>query len=59
MSQIPVGAEYYNTYTYYKEGDFYAKYWANGKWNESASMTNLKLRQTGVNINQVINARVK
>ena len=59
MSQIPDGATRYHTHTYYKKGHFYAKYWANGKWNESASMTNLKLMQTGVNINQVINARVK
>ena len=59
MSQIPVGAEYYHTHTYYKKGDFYSQYWANGKWNDSARITNLKLMQIGVNINQVINARVK
>tara|TARA_R110000765_G_scaffold165904_2_gene270865 strand:+ start:251 stop:430 length:180 start_codon:yes stop_codon:yes gene_type:complete len=59
MSQIPDGATRYHTPFHYKKGDFYAQYWVNGKWKESASMTNLKLMQTGVSINQVINARVK
>ncbi len=59
MSQIPRGATHYYTHTYYKKGDFYSQYWANGKWNDSARITNLKLMQIGVNINQVINARVK
>mgnify|MGYP003632002112 FL=1 len=56
MSQIPVGATHYCAPTYYRKGDFYSQYWANGKWNDSASITNLKLMQTDVNINQLINA---
>lgn len=43
MNNIPPGAEYYYQHTYYKFGDMYALYFANGSWRQSASVTNEEL----------------
>ena len=50
MNHIPDGAEYYYNDTYYKRGNYYAKYWAREMWNESAKMTNVNLMKVGFKV---------
>ena len=51
MNNIPLDAEYYYQRTYYKFGDHYALYFANGSWRQSASVTNEVLVLNGAKIN--------
>ena len=51
MNNIPPGAEYYYKHTYYKFGEMYALYFANGSWRQSASVTNEELALSATKIN--------
>lgn len=43
MNNAPLSAEYYYQGSYYKLGEYYALYFANGSWRHSASVTNEEL----------------
>ena len=46
----PEEAEYYYDYLWFKIGMFYALYYFNGHWRESAMVTNKELIEKGIKL---------
>lgn len=51
MLNVPADAEYHYNYIYYKKGTYYALYFSDNMWKESASVTNAELETEGVPLN--------